>query len=72
MAVQVKPGDVVRLKSGGPAMTVTGLGGPSGSHLLLCKWFDEKEGRFLQDEFTPASLMAADGTAPGDRNTACG
>jgi uncharacterized protein YodC (DUF2158 family) len=38
---QFKVGDVVRLKSGGPKMTVTGYGpGLSGVVLVACTWFD--------------------------------
>lgn len=37
MRVQIEPGDVVRLKSGGPRMTVQ-VRDPAGG--LRCAWFD--------------------------------
>ncbi len=36
----IKAGDVVRLKSGGPEMTVASIGGMLGN--VACQWFDEK------------------------------
>ena len=45
MAEKFKTGDVVRLKSGGPNMTVTDYnvyGHRSTEKLYLCRWFDEK------------------------------
>ena len=37
------PGDTVRLKSGGPLMTVGRLGtGAEGRELAWCTWFDEE------------------------------
>lgn len=42
MAIQLKPGSVVQLKSGGPKMTVVGeehiLGVETGR--VLCEWFE--------------------------------
>lgn len=38
MAENFQPGDVVQLKSGGPAMTVTALD----SEEAKCEWFDDK------------------------------
>ena len=40
-----QPGDVVRLKSGGPCMIITALGSASGwtmsaSHTASCLWFE--------------------------------
>ena len=46
MADEIKVGDVVKLKSGGPPMTVEGVGATGG---LNCAWFDgadRKEGYF--------------------------
>ena len=37
-----KTGDVVRLKSGGPNMTVVKYGDYSQERKVLCEWFDEK------------------------------
>ena len=36
---QIREGDLVKLKSGGPMMTVTGT--REGGY-LLCEWFDDK------------------------------
>jgi uncharacterized protein YodC (DUF2158 family) len=41
----VKPGDVVRLKSGGPLMTVARVDNRSGEMIAVCEWFDEKSHR---------------------------
>jgi uncharacterized protein YodC (DUF2158 family) len=41
MAEQFKVGDVVKLKSGGPKMTVTQIGEDmSGTMTIWCVWFD--------------------------------
>lgn len=53
MSEEFKPGDVVRLKSGGPKMTVTEVG-----EEVYCEWFDDKkepQGR----GFSPTSLKPA-------------
>ncbi|SMC86862.1 YodC family protein [Chryseobacterium sp. YR221] len=45
----IKKGDVVKLKSGGPKMTVKGQGGP----YWVCSWFDDlelKEGVFSAEQ----------------------
>lgn len=53
---QFQIGDVVRLKSGGPAMTITEVGDAymSGRPTVWCAWFDAK-GRQSGD-FPPATL----------------
>lgn len=51
----IKPGDVVRLKSGGPPMTV---GAPVTTTVYECHWFDGMElrtARFHQDSLEPAT-----------------
>jgi uncharacterized protein YodC (DUF2158 family) len=50
-----KMGDVVRLKSGGPNMTVEKYGNYSGERKCLCKWFDDKN-KFDQRVFSDAEL----------------
>ncbi|MGA8414155.1 MAG: DUF2158 domain-containing protein [Xanthobacteraceae bacterium] len=35
-----KVGDTVQLKSGGPKMTVTGVGSDFGQATVWCAWFD--------------------------------
>lgn len=48
----VKPGDVVRLKSGGPKMTVSSL--DTYNHIVYCKWFVHDE--LKSERFNPESL----------------
>lgn len=59
MSQKFKVGNVVKLKSGGPDMTVTFAGPVDFGHsmredLASCKWFDAKSslqtGRFQDDE----------------------
>jgi uncharacterized protein YodC (DUF2158 family) len=62
-----KVGEVVRLKGGGPAMTITGTSiGPDRSALFNCSWFDsdkrEQLGAF------PADALAL--VAPSRERTA--
>jgi uncharacterized protein YodC (DUF2158 family) len=40
---EFKPGDVVKLKSGGPAMTVTAIGEHVGETKASCVWFEGTE-----------------------------
>jgi uncharacterized protein YodC (DUF2158 family) len=44
---QLREGDVVRLKSGGPAMTIVGYEEDKG---VKCKWFD---GNKVQEDWFP-------------------
>jgi uncharacterized protein YodC (DUF2158 family) len=48
MAEQLKPGDVVKLKSGGPLMTVKKR---EGDGRVWCEWFDgnQPEGRYFDE-----------------------
>lgn len=41
----MRVGDVVRLKSGGPDMTVAELGMPEGEPRVWCEWFSGTEKR---------------------------
>lgn len=53
--MQVKPGDVVSLRSGGPAMTIAKLSvGPNGA-TALCLWF-QGEAMPHEREFPLATL----------------
>lgn len=54
---QFQAGDVVRLKSGGPKMTVVHYGkyGYGDEYSYKCKWFDEKN-KLVEDTFTAAEL----------------
>ncbi len=52
MAEQFKVGDTVRLKSGGPTMTITAVGDDNGKIRVWCSWFDamnEKNASFPAD-----------------------
>ncbi len=41
---EIKPGDIVELKSGGPRMTVTDVGKTaSGVLSAWCEWFDDSK-----------------------------
>ena len=58
MAESFKLGDVVKLKSGGPKMTVTQTGDLHGEHTVWCVWFvgTKKE----EDTFAPEALEKSD------------
>ena len=52
-------GDTVRLKSGGPLMTIESeINGR-----FWCSWFDEKK-QFKKETFPPETLEADDGAPP--------
>lgn len=50
-------GNVVRLKSGGPKMTIVKYGqyGYGDEQSYLCKWFDDKH-KLIESTFTEAEL----------------
>ena len=52
-----KPGDRVRLKSGGPTMTVVSLGkyGDGVAESYKCRWFDNRK-QLAEDTFTEEEL----------------
>ncbi|MBB3996066.1 uncharacterized protein YodC (DUF2158 family) [Sulfitobacter undariae] len=52
MAANFKPGDIVQLKSGGPAMTVSKETGNPGSYAYYCEWFKgaSKERAHFEEE----------------------
>jgi len=58
MADEFKPGELVRLKSGGPTMTVKWFGG----HLTdtdikaCCTWFEMPKNVLKEEVFEPATL----------------
>ena len=59
-----KAGDLVKLKSGGPVMTVQSVGDQYGEPMVWCVWFEKigpKQTKQV-DTFAPAVLEAA---APG-------
>jgi uncharacterized protein YodC (DUF2158 family) len=49
--MELKPGDTVRLKSGGPVMTIAWIEGGE----ALCEWFSEKKP--FQQRFLLTSLV---------------
>jgi uncharacterized protein YodC (DUF2158 family) len=54
MSDEIKTGDVVTLKSGGPEMTVNGFSSDH-SNMVECVWFDGnvlREGAFYADALT--------------------
>ncbi len=52
MSEQLKAGDIVQLKSGGPEMTILEL--TLDGKEFVCRWFDKSEPR--TDTFPPESL----------------
>jgi uncharacterized protein YodC (DUF2158 family) len=56
--MEFKPGDIVRLKSGGPAMTVESMGDDG----INCVWFDGK--RRQAKRFVPQTLTTAEPSPP--------
>jgi len=62
MIDQFQPGDVVRVKSGGPSMTIASVD----RERIICRWFDGKEPK--DDDFDPTVLVKVppdDGPAVG-------
>jgi uncharacterized protein YodC (DUF2158 family) len=63
MASQFQEGDIVRLKSDGPKMTVkSATGGPNGN--VVCQWFAGKkleQGFFSPETLVPVEDDEADG-----------
>jgi uncharacterized protein YodC (DUF2158 family) len=58
---QFKEGETVRLKSGGPLMTVKNV---QTNGDLWCEWFDKSE-KLQGNSFKPGTLEADDGTIKG-------
>lgn len=52
-----KPGDLVRLKSGGPLMTVRAVNHDDGDTTVFCDWFVQQDGK--SGHFPPTSLDPA-------------
>ena len=46
--MEIKIGDIVRLKSGGPHMTVVMI--REASDIIICGWFDASESEYSQIE----------------------
>jgi uncharacterized protein YodC (DUF2158 family) len=63
MADQIKEGDVVQLKSGGPKMTVTKVEQWNGRARAWCDWFSGDQNK--SDSFHLESLKLAEQTHAG-------
>jgi uncharacterized protein YodC (DUF2158 family) len=62
MAKKWNPGDVVRLASGGPDMTVQRVKERKGQEwMVFCVWFD-KDGNVVENCFEPETLVEAKGS----------
>ncbi|WP_443019573.1 YodC family protein [Sphingomonas phyllosphaerae] len=55
-------GDTVKLKSGGPTMTVTVVGDRYGTPTVWTTWFDGT--KKFDGDFPPAALIAAETRSP--------
>jgi uncharacterized protein YodC (DUF2158 family) len=58
MAIEIKAGDTVQLKSGGPTMTVSKLKEWKGVMEAKCEWFDGKQNK--DGSFPLTSLKLVD------------
>jgi uncharacterized protein YodC (DUF2158 family) len=57
MQQQWKIGDVVRLRSGGPGMTVIVTGDqPNGRRIVSCQWYSEATSKFETGSFHAEAL----------------
>lgn len=65
--MECKPGDVVRLKSGGPPMTVETVEKKGQATIATCLWFDERQcedGEFAVSVLVPAEPDGAPAEVP--------
>ena len=60
--MSIKPGDVVQLKSGGPAMTVSKVGTLRGTPSAWCNWFEGV--KIHSKAFSLASLIPHEDEEP--------
>jgi uncharacterized protein YodC (DUF2158 family) len=67
-ATEFKPGDLVRVKSGGPLMTVEQLGDSAtyGEDFVACVWFEKVGNKqvALKHTFSPVVLEKAEKPGP--------
>lgn len=54
---ELKPGDVVMLKSGGPRMTITSIDGKAPARTVYVSWFHAADSK--SDSFAEAALERA-------------
>ena len=57
MGDRFRPGDLVRLKLGGPPMTVLGYRDYALARLCHCRWFDDRN-QEVEEYFTDEELLA--------------
>jgi uncharacterized protein YodC (DUF2158 family) len=62
MTAEIRPGNVVQLKSGGPLMTVRWIGESYGEPTVCCDWFvqDKPPWKKETDTFPPTSLKVVE------------
>jgi uncharacterized protein YodC (DUF2158 family) len=65
--MEFKVGAKVRLKSGGPRMTVTGLDrhASTGEQMLFCTWFPTEVSEKESTSRFPAAALEAENDTPG-------
>ncbi|MGJ5025056.1 DUF2158 domain-containing protein [Bradyrhizobium oligotrophicum] len=58
METEIKPGNVVQLRSGGPLMTVRWIGDEYGEPVVVCDWFIQDKAPWKKEtgNFPPTSL----------------
>ena len=64
MSDEFKVGDVVRLKSGGPNLTIKKVGTAAGKPTVWCVWFEDA--KMLEGQFAPGTLELAKPAPPND------
>lgn len=62
MEIEIKPGNVVQLKSGGPLMTVRWAGEEYGEPSICCDWFIQDRAPWKKETatFPPTSLKVVE------------
>lgn len=62
METEIKPGNVVQLKSGGPLMTVRWAGEEYGEAVICCDWFIQDKAPWKKETatFPPTSVKVVE------------
>ncbi len=55
--MEIKIGDIVVLKSGGPKMTICAFGGTAQERTAACKWFVDGTPNVWEGTFSVSALM---------------
>lgn len=66
MSDELKPGDVVRMKSGGPRMILIEEPVKAPLETVLCAWFREKDQTFTEDRLAVVSLKKVEDKEESD------